>query len=103
MARHEIARHKVVETWFDITTPKPAIDAAETVAEAQCLAEAEREEACREETDMDRHTGTSGAETPTAAMTEAAVETVWRTNRRGQTRFNLFNLPERRRPHSADT
>ena len=82
MVKYEIARQKAVDAWLDATTPKPAADHADVVAQVERLREAARDR-LRAETDA-LAAAVAAVALPDAAeaMTQAAIETVWRTIRK---------------------
>ena len=100
MVKYEIARQKAVDAWFDATTPKPAADHHEVTAQVARLREAARDRQ-RAEVRRDWVGAPDGLAAAVAAvalpeateaMTQAAVETVWRTRRRG--RVNLLPISD---------
>ena len=90
MVKYEIARQKAVDAWRDATTPKPAIDGEAPVAQIGRLREAARER-LRAKARRDWAGAADGLAAAVAAvalpeatdaMRQAAIETVWRVNRR---------------------
>ena len=99
--KYEIARQKATDAWLDATTPKPPPDHADVTAQVEQLREAARERLKAEvrRTWAGAPDGVAAAAVaavalPAApeAMREAAVETVWRTRRRG--RINQFPISD---------
>ena len=92
MVKYEIARQKAVDAWLDATTPKPAADHADVVAQIERLREAAQErlraEARRDWTGAaDRLAAAVEAvalPAATDAMRQSAIESVWRTRRRAR-------------------
>ena len=100
MVKYEIARQKAVDAWLDATTPRPPPDHADVTAHLENLREAARERLRAEvRRTWDGAAGGLAAAVAavalpaaTDAMREAAVETVWRTRRRG--RVNQFPISD---------
>ena len=92
MVRYEIARQKAIDAGLDITTPRPAADHHTLLAEVERLREAARTRLRAEARQTyvgapdkpQAHVNAVGLPEATAAMTEAAIETVWRVNRRAR-------------------
>ena len=92
MVNYEIARQKAVDAWLDATTPRPPPDHADVAAQVQLLREAARTRLRAEvrRTWDGAQAGLAAAieevalPEATAAMTEAAVEAVWRVRRRAR-------------------
>ena len=95
MVKYEIARQKAVDAWLDLTTPRP-----DPASAAEQLREAAREQQRAEvrQTCVGAPGGLVAAvdavalPDATPAMTEAAVETVWRVQRRAQ--FGQFPITD---------
>ena len=92
MVKCEIARQKAVDAWLDATTPKPIAGEAEVVAQVTRLQEAARERRRAEvrrdwagaPDDLAAAVAALALPDATAAMREAAIEAVWRVNRRAR-------------------
>ena len=92
MVKYEIARQKVVDAWLDATTLKPVVGEAAVAAQVERLREAARER-LRAETRRGWAGPAAGFATAVEAvalpeiidaMRQAAIETVWRVNRRAR-------------------
>ena len=92
MVKYEIARQKAVDAWLDATTPKPIAGEAAVTAQVERLREAARER-LRAEARRDWAGPAAGLAAAVAAvalpeiteaMRQAAIETVWRANRRAR-------------------
>ena len=87
--KREIARQKAVDAWLDLTTPRPDPAGGEVVAEIQRSREAAGERLRAEARQayvgapagLQAHVNAVALPDETPAMTEAAVETVWRSQR----------------------
>ena len=78
--KYEIARQKAVDAWLDAMTPKPLVGEAAVVAQIGRLREAARD---RQRQEVRRDWAGAPGEA-TDAMREAAIEHVWRAQRRGR-------------------
>ena len=92
MVKYEIARQKAVDAWLGATTPKPAAGDAPVTEQIERLREAARERQ-RGETCQDWAGPADGLAAAVAAVAlpeateatrQAAIETVWRVNRRAR-------------------
>ena len=92
MVKYEIARQEAVDAWFDATTPKPIAGEAAVIAQVDRLREAARDrqraEAGRDWAgapgDLAAAVAAVAMPEATDAVREAAIETVWRVNRRAR-------------------
>ena len=92
MVKHEIARQKAVDAWLDATTPKPIPGEAEVTTQVTRLQEGARDRRRQEvRRDWTRAPGGLAAAVEavplpeaTDAMREAAIEVVWRVQRRAR-------------------
>ena len=100
MIKYEIARQKAVDAWLEATTPRPAVDHADVAAQIERLRTAARDRA-RLEVRRDWVGAAEGLQAAvdaialpeaTEAMRQSAIESVWRTQRRG--RVNLFPISD---------
>ena len=87
MIKYEIARQKAVDAWLEATTPRPAVDHADVVAQIERLRTAARDRA-RLELRRDWVGPPAGLQAAvdaialpdaTEAMRQSAIESVWRT------------------------
>ena len=89
LIKYEIARSKAIEAWLATTTPRPAADHADVIAEVNRLRKAEQD--CRRTEVRQTFSGPQAGlqatidavrvPDATDAMREAARETVWRRHR----------------------
>ena len=87
MVKNEIAGQKAVDAWLDFATPRPDPAGEDVAAEVQRLREtasdrlrtAARQTYVGAPAGLETHVNAIGLSDATAAMTEAAVESVWRT------------------------
>ena len=100
MIKYEIARQKAVDAWLEATTPRPAVDHADVAAQIERLRTAARDRA-RLEVRREWVGAPDGLQAAvdavalpeaTEAMRQSAIESVWRTQRRG--RVNLFPISD---------
>ena len=91
MVKYEIARQKAVDAWLDATTPKPIIGEAAVTAQVTRLQEArdrQRQEVRRDWAgppgDLAAAVNAVALPDATDAAREAAIETVWRVQRRAR-------------------
>ena len=100
MIKYEIARQKAVDAWLEATTPRPAVDHADVAAQIERLRTAARDRA-RLEVRREWVGAPEGLQAAvdavalpeaTEAMRQSAIESVWRTQRRG--RVNLFPISD---------
>ena len=100
MIKYEIARQKAVDAWLEATTPRPPVDHADVAAQIERLRTAARDRA-RLELRRDWVGAPAGLQAAvdaiampeaTEAMRQSAIESVWRTQRRG--RVNLFPISD---------
>ena len=92
MVKYEIARQKAADAWLDSTTPKPLEGEAAVVAQIGRLREAARDRQRQEVRrdwagapgDLAAAVNAVALAEATDAMREAAIEHVWRVQRRGR-------------------
>ena len=100
MIKYEIARQKAVDAWLEATTPRPAADHVDVVAQIGPLRDAARD---RQRLEVRRDWVGPQAELAAAvnavvrpeateAMRHSAIEHVWRVQRRA--RANLFPISD---------
>ena len=90
MVKYEIARQKAVDAWLDIPRPDPAgaviqaeVDRLRQAARVRLRAEA-RQTYVGAPDGLQAHVNAVGLPAATDAMSDAALETVWRTDRRAR-------------------
>ena len=88
--RYEIARQKAADAWLDATTPRPIVGEAAVTAEVERLRNSARDRLRTEArrawlgpaAGLQAHLVATDAPEATDAMRQAAIETVWRAERR---------------------
>ena len=92
MIKYEIARQKAVDAWLEATTPRPAADHADVIAQIDRLRDAAHERRRLEvrrdwvgpQADLAAAVNAVARPDTTDAMRHSAIESVWRVQRRGR-------------------